>query len=231
MLVTGRPRRTQRGMSIVELLVGVAVGLIVVAAATLTVATQLADNRRLLIETQVQQDLRATADIITRDVRRAGYWGEAWRGTSIASAAAPVANPYAAMEPADDDAEHDEVSYVYADPKQPEDNVVSGAETLGFRLNNGVIESQLGDGNWQALTDAATLAVTQFAVTTDVQQVVLPCFRACVTGGVGPCPPVQDMRLVTVAIQGRATTDASVRRTIRSQVHLRNDPVRGECRD
>ena len=36
------------------------------------VATQLSDNRRLLIETQVQQDLRASMDIITRQLRRDG---------------------------------------------------------------------------------------------------------------------------------------------------------------
>ncbi len=33
---------------------------------------QLSENRRVLLETQVQQDLRAAADIIARDLRRAG---------------------------------------------------------------------------------------------------------------------------------------------------------------
>ena len=62
MLVRPSARAAQRGLSIVEMMVGIAVGLIVVAAATLMVAGQLADNRRLLLETQVQQDLRASAD-------------------------------------------------------------------------------------------------------------------------------------------------------------------------
>lgn len=58
----------QRGLSLVELMVGITVGLFVVAAAATLVANQLSDNRRLLLETQVQQDLRATMDIITRAV-------------------------------------------------------------------------------------------------------------------------------------------------------------------
>lgn len=66
------PRARQRGLSLVELMVGIAVGLFVVAGAIGVVTTQLGDNRRLLLETQVQQDLRATADIITRELRRAG---------------------------------------------------------------------------------------------------------------------------------------------------------------
>ena len=61
-------------------MVGVAIGLFVVAAASMLVVTQLSDNRRLTLETQVQQDLRASADIITRELRRAGHWGKARDG-------------------------------------------------------------------------------------------------------------------------------------------------------
>ena len=89
-----RPRR-QRGLSIVELMVGVAIGLFVVAAATMLVSTQLSDNRRLMLETQVQQDLRASADIITRELRRAGHWGKARDGVWFAGNVAAVRdNPY-----------------------------------------------------------------------------------------------------------------------------------------
>jgi len=67
-----QPRRRQGGLSLVELMVGITIGLIVVAAATVLVSTQLSENRRLLLETQLQQDLRATADIVTRELRRVG---------------------------------------------------------------------------------------------------------------------------------------------------------------
>ena len=60
-------------------MVGVAVGLFVVAAASMLVATQLSDNRRLTLETQVQQDLRAAADIITRELRRCRPLGQGAR--------------------------------------------------------------------------------------------------------------------------------------------------------
>jgi prepilin peptidase dependent protein B len=223
-------RRAQRGLSIVEMMVGVAVGLIVVAAATIMVAAQLADNRRLLLETQVQQDLRATADIVSRDLRRAGYWGDAYRGTSSAGAGGIVVNPYRAVSPSASGATASTVTYEYANRNNPEDGVLTDDERLGFRLRSGVIETQLGLNNWQALTDAGALTVTVFNVTADKQQVVLACHRAC-SAGLTPCPPIQEVRGLTVDIAGRAVSDAAVQRSVRTHVRLRNDNIVGECRD
>ena len=223
--------RRQRGLSIVELLVGVAVGLIIVAAATMMVATQLADNRRLLVETQVQQDLRATADLITRDLRRAGFWWNSQRVTALGSGpAGPLANPYTDVLPAVDGDVAQQVTYRYAHPNQVDDDAVADDERLGFRLRSGVIETQLGAGNWQALTDAGALKITTFDVTFNTQDVPLACHRACSAGGT-PCPPVQSVRSYTVEIDGEAASDARVTRSVRSHVRLRNDIIVGECRD
>jgi type IV pilus assembly protein PilW len=49
MLKSTRMRRGQRGLSIVELMVGVAIGLFVVAGAAMLLSTQLSDNRQLLL--------------------------------------------------------------------------------------------------------------------------------------------------------------------------------------
>ena len=90
------PGAPARGLSLVELMVGITIGLIVVAGATLLTATQLSDNRRLLLETQVQQDLRAAADIIAREVRRGGYnaFAHSLTWDPDQPALQPIANPY-----------------------------------------------------------------------------------------------------------------------------------------
>jgi type IV pilus assembly protein PilW len=222
--------RLQRGMSIVELMVGVAVGLTIAAAATMMVASQLADTRRLLVETQIQQDLRATADQIVRDLRRAGFWHGAHLGTSTgAGTAAMLGNPYGFASPGDDVAIQ-EITYTYAAPTVAEDNTVDDPERRGFRLHNGVIESQLGAGNWQALTDAATMRVTKFDVTPHTERVELACPLAC-SAGATPCPPQLQVHRVTVDIEGEAVHDAAVRRSVRADVKLRNDAIVGECRN
>lgn len=233
-----RPIRThrarapaQRGLSIVEMMVGVAVGLVIVAAATLMVAAQLADNRRLLLETQVQQDLRAAADLITRELRRGGYWKDAQRSTSAAAVLQPrLSNPYTAMSPGIQGETGTQATFTYADRDRAENNIVDADERRGFRLNGTTIESQLGAGNWQPLTDPAVLKVTRFAVQAQVQPVTLECPLACSPGGT-ICPPVQQVRSLTVDITGEAAFDARVQRSIRTSVRVRNDDIVGECRD
>ncbi|MEW6706160.1 MAG: prepilin-type N-terminal cleavage/methylation domain-containing protein [Pseudomonadota bacterium] len=63
--------KRQQGLSLVELMVGVAIGLMVVATASTLMGHQLHDARALQVEHQVDQDLRAAADLIVRDLRRA----------------------------------------------------------------------------------------------------------------------------------------------------------------
>lgn len=228
--------RRQRGLSIVELMVGVAIGLFVVASASMLVVTQLGDNRRLLLETQVQQDLRASADIVTRELRRSGHWAKARNAVWYTGSPGVQSNPYSMMTGADggaDLADDEETSTVLLgyNPKvaeADEDNAITANERLGFRLSNGAIQTQLGDGNWQALTDANTLRVTDFTVRMHKRQIPLACTKACAGGGEA-CWPVLEVRRMSVDITGEAVHDATVQRTVRSTVRLRNDPVVGGC--
>ena len=217
-------RRRQTGLSMVELMVGVAIGLFVVAGATLAVSNQLGDNRRLMLETQIQQDLRAAADVIARDVRRSGYWASAQDGVWNASAVAVTSNPYTALTPASGVAS--EVHFGYS-RGAVENNVLDVNDEAGFRLVNGAIQMRTG-GQWQALTDSTTLKVTVFNVTLNSQDVALSCFNPCPLGAVA-CPPTQSVREIKVEITGNAVFDPSVVRSATSNVRLRNDVINGTC--
>jgi prepilin peptidase dependent protein B len=229
-------RAGQRGLSIVELMVGVAIGLFVVAGASMLVATQLSDNRRLLLETQVQQDLRATADIVARELRRSGHWAKARDGVWYPGTPGVRINPYhtltATAEGADmaDGEASSSILMAYANKGDEalEDDAVAANERRGFRLQGGVIQTQLGEDNWQALTDANTLRVTGFSVSMDKRPVPLACTKPCPGGGEA-CWPVIEVRELTVDISGEAAHDAAVQRSVRSKVRLRNDPVVGAC--
>jgi type II secretory pathway pseudopilin PulG len=217
-------RRAQRGLSLVELLVGITVGMFVVAAAATLVATQLTDNRRLQLEVQVQQDLRATADIITRDIRRAG---SCCRAGSMFTASDPVwrvESPSAVtlmasgVLPATASAE--EVTYL-SSRRQGTDG------PFGFRFNatNGTIEMRLPNSTplWQDLTDRRTMEVTAFTVTAiNEPPVVVACPREC-TGGGTACWPTVTVRSFEVAITGRARDFPEMVRSVRSVARLRND--------
>lgn len=209
-------RAAQRGLSIVELMVGITVGLIIVAGAVLIVSTQLGNNRRLLLETQLQQDLRATADVITRELRRAGHWDQAQSGVWSEGSSAVSKNPYAALVPASGATSDVEFRYWRR---------VGDTGPFGFKLETGVIRSRIG-GAWQDLTDAQTMVVTGFTVTlSDAASYQLPCPRLC-ADGTQNCWPTLELRTATVDITARAKTDATVTRALSSSTRLRNDRIR-----
>ena len=222
-----RPGAAQRGLSLVELLVGAAIALFIAAAAGTLFAGNLRENRQLLREARLMQDLRTAADIATRDLRRAGYWAGATDGVWAAGAGGVAANPYVALAPGS--AASDAASFRYS-RDTTENNVVDSNEQFGFRLRNGAIELQLGAGNWQALTDAGTLTITAFDVTPTVQDIDLGAFCAtpCPAGS-ATCPPHQQVRSLALLISGRLVADPSVTRSLRSTVRVRNDPVAGAC--
>jgi len=180
----------------------------------------------LLVESRLMQDLRAAADLLTRDLRRAGYWGEATAAMWQPATSTPAANPYIAIAPAA--AASDTVSFRYSRDSS-ENNAVDLNEQFGFRLRKGVIEMLLGSG-WQAMTDAGTMVVVSFSVTPAVQEIVLQdlCEKTCASGGTD-CMPRQQVRSLAVAITGRSTADSNVVRSVRSNVRLRNDAVVGAC--
>lgn len=224
------PARRQRGLSLVELMVGVAVGLFVVAGATMLVANQLGDNRRLLLETQIQQDLRAAADLMLRDLRRSGFRAQAFQSV-WAPGQAVTANPYPLALQVSADGQQVLYSYTSAlDAKNAskENNQVDPNEVFGYRLRQGVLQFNLG-GTWQPLTDPNTLEVTVFQVTPRVQTIALSEF--CLV----PCPTPanclqQQVLDISLRLEGRARHDRqNVVRSINVSTRLRNDAVFGAC--
>jgi prepilin peptidase dependent protein B len=227
--MNARPKQAlqQQGLSMVELLVGMAVGLFIAAAGVTLMAGNLRENRALMLESRLMQDLRTAADIIARDLRRAGYWAGASGAIRPAVAASAVANPYLAVAPSA--AASDSVSFAYS-RDATENQSVDSNEQFGFRLRRGVIEMQLGSGNWQALTDANTVIVSQFTVSPSVEEISLAnqCAQAC-PAGQNDCPPRQQVRSLAVSITARSSADAKVQRSLQSSVRLRNDAIVGTC--
>jgi len=213
------------GFSIIELMVGIALALLIAAAAVLLLGSSVGESRRLLLEARLTQDLRSSAELIVRQTRRAGHWGAASTlGVWTANASA-LPNPYAAL--VSDNSTLDTITLRYSQDTV-ENNTVDTTEQVGFRLRSGTIEVQLGASTWQALTDSSTLVVTGLRIQPSVQLIALESACACVASGTCAAPQVQ-VRSVDVELSGRAVGDASVLRTVRSTARLRNDNVIGGC--
>jgi type IV pilus assembly protein PilW len=173
--------------------------------------------------------LRAAADLIARDLKRAFWWYAPEISVWRAGFPTQISNPYAASSPTASAPPTNEFNYLVSNGSslQAEDNVVVASEQYGFRLNNYAIEMQRGAGGWQAMTDANTMQITTLSFTLNATQVPIACF-ACNAGSAN-CPPQQIVRQVNIVITGRAVHDPNVVRSIQESVRLRNDLIQGTC--
>lgn len=213
----------RRGLSLVELLVGLAVGMLVVAAAITLLAAQTREQRGAAAELRLMQELRATADLAARDLRRAGHWGDPAVALWAWSASAPTPNPYAVLAAASGAA-----GYAYS-RDATENHRLDANEQFGLRLRGGVLELQLGSAGWQALSDPASIQVTRFEIRPRLQEIAL--LAHCPN----PCPPGSscDVRLqrhsLALRLAARAVADPGVQRQLEVDVTLRNPALAGSC--
>ncbi len=230
--------RAQRGFSLVELMVGITVGLIVAAGASTVAVNQINEHRRLMLEVQVQQDLRTAADLLQQDMRRAGFRGlpqySVWQPASGVATAGEVpaqaasANPYSGLVRSED-ASYRSLTYSYARAVDNTDDVPLNNEYFGIRWEKAtkVLKLQLGPNNWQPITDPESVQIVDFNIDFSSQTTGIAdfCDKACTGTG---CPE-QKVRRVTFTIRGQATHDANVIRTLEGVERVRADAIAGAC--
>ena len=226
-----KSRRLSLGMSIVELLIGVAIGLFILAGASAMFVSNVTNSRRLLIEARINQDLRSTMDLVTRDLRRGGYWSNSLAGTlATGSASTTQANPYSAVAVTGSS----QVNYTYTRDAIENDALDAGTEQFGFKLDTTTQAIQMNvGGTWQTLTNTDILSIptngftiTPTETTIDIRAA---CAKTCTDTLLAPsCPRVQ-VRTYNIVLTGTSRTDLAVSRTLRSQVRVRNEAFAGSC--
>ncbi len=211
--------RRQKGMSLVELMVGVTIGLFIVAAATLLLGNQLADNRRLVLEMQLQQDMRASMDIITRQIRRAGVWEENDSLQLLPTASGQPGSFRAPRRTITINGANDEITFNYW--LNPQDQGEDGV--WGFRLEAGRIKTRLARGGWQDLTDPGAVKVTSLQFTpVATNSEVAACPNLC-PDTTTACWPRSSVRSYQVTLEAEAAADPLVRRRMQTLARVRNN--------
>jgi prepilin peptidase dependent protein B len=197
-----------RGLTLVELLVATTVGLFVVSGISQVMLHALATQKQAASTLQVTQQLRAAADVMQRDMRRAGHWQAASQGVALA----PRANVYQSVTPTPTDGRSTHVGYAYSRDEDGEDDRINAGggrnERFGFDVVDGVLRSRVG-GAFQALTDPGTVVVSALHATPRVVEISLG--RACAAHGRSPCcRPHPDDAALCVADRIERTADGPV---------------------
>ena len=231
-------RPSERGLSLVELMVGMVIGLFVVVGVLTVFVTNLVGSRNLVRDVRVNQDLRIAADLIARDLRRAGYWANATEGVlNTATSTATTTNPYNAIS-GTYGATSSAVNYNFA---RDTNDTLNSNESFGFRLSGGAIQIQLDSTpNWQSVTDPDIVTVTKFQITDVKTEIAVGdlCTRGCNTSPptpksapttACPSPPTLTTHRFDIVIEANAANDATVKRTLRESVRVRNNQNSGQC--
>ena len=243
-----RPARRATGFGLLELMVALGLGLTVVSSATMMWIDQWRALRRQWIESRLTQELRHAAELLTRDLRRAGHWSHAqdglWVSSMATSAVTPADNPYTALLPAligpPGAGTVTATSAAYSYDRRTSTLSVQGNERFGWRIHptTHALELRLsgnqlaaGEGdNWQAVTDVNSVRITQltFRIGTVELDGTDRCLLAC-PAGMATCGPRVRGRLLDFELTGQAPSDSTLERRIGGTLKIRSDEVVNQC--
>ncbi len=209
--------RREAGLSLVELMVGLTLGLILMAAIVSLYVNTVRGSSDTLKMAKLNQDLRAAMSIMVADIRRAGYYSNAAadldQGTN--------SNPFMQGGNEVNTATAGCILYSY---DSQSDGSADANDLFGFRLNNNVIQmrsggagplSCTGAGNtWEDISSSNSTVISALSFTpTDV---VLD-----VDGILGPSTLTK--KDILISITGNLAGDAAVARTLTETIRIRND--------
>lgn len=150
-----RSARRQRGETLTGLLVGMALGLLVLAAGAQMLAQLMRGHRLALQDSHLQQDLHFALTLMVRDLHNAQYVANAWASRS------PSACTDAFCDEALDFQLGDNRIEFSADRNH--NGLQDNNECMGFRVSDGVLSMRTGchSSGWQPLSDRSSLVVTR----------------------------------------------------------------------
>lgn len=213
----------QRGASLVELMITLAVSLFILAGMLTVAVNAMQSNRENLQIVRLDQELRTVMEIMGNQIQRAGYWANAsndlFNNTNT--------NPFMA---AGNDLTIPSASCILFtydrnnDGALPALNSGTDDERYGFRLNGGAVQSRIvgaafdcaaAASAWENLTDTNAVTISNLQFTT----IPSTGYQAVNVGGTSTVT----VRAVRISITGNLAGNTSVSRTLTTDVRVFND--------
>lgn len=240
-MLKSTPFHHQKGASLVELMVGMAIGLIIVAAAASVYVTTVRGGSDTLRSAKLNIELRGAMDIMVAEIRRAGYiWFDA--NTNLSTNPFMQANTNLTLVGSD--------CLLFAYDANG-NNVADTSDQFGFKKNGSKVSMRFGgtapstsagcsiaNDSWESITDDNSIIVDtlNFAVTyqcLNAQTGAGSANQACATGNAiynaANAATVKsdlvEIRNVTITLVGHHKDDAQTRMSLSQSVRVRNDRI------
>lgn len=191
----------ERGETLMGLLVGLSVGLVVLAAGSALLANHLRGHRTALQDSHLHHDLRSAIDWMARELRKAQYTANAWETRS----------PTACEDAFCDGPENFSIAghRIEFSHDRNHNGQQDMNECMGFRLAGKALQAKRScnaSGDWQAITDSANLHITELRWQLH-------------------CEEHQGWlhRSIQMVLTAQWPTDASRQVSLSHTVHMRND--------
>lgn len=224
-----------------ELMVGIVVSLLIIAAAGATYLTTARTGRDAINSARLNVELRSAMDVMVEEIRRAGY-------SAVGGSGNPFNNLVAATY-TDLTVTGNCIEFAYDNDG---DGFVDADEFFGFRVVNGAVQMRdrtagggviaaCATGTWQAITDAAVVTVGQrngaanFVLSYQCLNSRTDATNAgrCVAGGAtfnaavatGTTVDLIETRSVAINIAGQLVNDAVMRMELGQDVLVRNHRI------
>lgn len=196
----------QKGFSLIELLIGIVVGLIAVAAIVSAFTNIVLSNADYLKMIRLNQELNSLITLMTRDLKRAGYSGAA---TGVTSANPFMTTANLTFGDAVDANTFRQITFGY---DTDDDGVVdtAPAERFGYRYDSANLSVDgLKNTAWTTLSDEEAIEITGLTFVEN---------NLSLTDA-----STEEIRYIIITLSGRLAYDHSVSRTLTEQVRVRND--------
>jgi len=222
-MIKKQNKLSQRGFGLIDLMISVSIGSVLMAGVTTLYVDSLKNSSVNITSIRVEQDLQAIVQLISSEMRRAGYDGDSASGGDTDFGIEEMASTC--------------IRYSYDSGDTP-DGAVSANEKFGFRLNNNAVQfgssvSNCTSGNWENINNPDLVKVSSLNLNVIELCVNLADNSNCNVADVGNdenpyvTPAVGDVMIkkyrLDLSISGYSANDDSMTKSIEADIRIFND--------
>jgi len=212
----------QFGFTLVEMMVAVVINLILFAALITIFVNNLEHYRKEIEINRLYEQLQLAMQLMTGDIRRAGYWSNASSNVGTNQ----NTNPFMVTNSTDVSVNNTNncILFTYDHNNTGSLPAISSAsddDRYGYRLMNGVLQARppgasfictASANSWENMTDPNLITITALTFTLNTTTLTT-----------GPGAQGIMIRSVDITLTGQLTDNTTVTKTISQHVRIRND--------